>query len=157
LQHFSPSDDRILPVLHKAGELGVPVVFDVFPQGPGLIKEILPLNYDWIAKTVPKTKIILAHSGGSRILDALLVAKANSNVYLDLSYSLLYYQGSSVLGDFLFAVKKIGAQRVIYGSDYPEVGIVESFEKVGEILDGLFIHEREWVFGKTISSLLNLE
>lgn len=157
LQEFSPNDSRIVPVIKRAGELGIPIVFDAFPQGPGLIEDILPLNYDRLAKEVPKARIILAHSGGSRVLDALIVAKANANIYLDISYSMLYYQGSSVAKDFIFAIKKIGVERVIYGSDFPELGIRESFEAVDGMLSDLSDKEREWVFGRTILTMLNFE
>lgn len=157
LQGFSPKDSRILPVIRKAGEFDIPIVFDVFPQGPGLITDVLPLNYDRLAKEAPSTKIILAHSGGSRVLDALMVAKANANIYLDVSYSMDYYKGSSVAKDFIFAIKKLGVDRVIYGSDYPEFGIRESFEVVDGMLGELSDKEKEWVFGKTIITMLNLE
>lgn len=156
LQNFPPNDSRIIPIIEKAGELDIPIVFDTFPQGPGLIENVLPLNYDRLAKEAPNTKIILAHSGGSRVLDALMVAKANENIYLDISYSMHYYQGSSVIKDFIFAIKKLGADRVIYGSDYPELGIRDSFEVVEEMLIDLSDKEKEWVFGNTISTMLNL-
>jgi len=79
-----------------------------------------------IASKVSKTPIILLHSGGARCLEAMLLAEATRNVYLETSYTLPYYIGSSIERDLAFTYKKIGVDRVLYGSDFPYVGFDES-------------------------------
>jgi len=58
-------------------------------------------------------------------LEAYLLADACPNVYLETSFTLPYYLGSSVEQDLAFAYKKID-ERVIYGSDFPYVGLDKS-------------------------------
>ncbi|MBM9501963.1 amidohydrolase family protein [Leptospira sp. 201903071] len=73
----------------------------------------------YVADRIRKTPIVIVHSGGKRILDAALLALSNSNVWLDTSFSLPFYIGSSVESDFAFAYKKIGCERIVFGSDNP--------------------------------------
>ena len=82
--------------------------------------------------------VILLHSGGLRALEAMLLAQEKSHVYLETSFSLHFYKGSTIEKDILFAYKKLGPGKLIYASDYPYVGLEESlstaaagFEKCG--------------------------
>jgi predicted TIM-barrel fold metal-dependent hydrolase len=73
----------------------------------------------YIADRVTKVPIVLIHCGGKRIMDAMLLAADKSNVFLDTSFSLPYYLGSSVEMDMAFAFKRLGTNKVVYGSDFP--------------------------------------
>lgn len=73
----------------------------------------------YLAENITKAPIILLHSGGARVFDAMLIADLCPNVYLETSLSLDYFSSSSVIHDFAFAYKKIGLHRVLYASDYP--------------------------------------
>ena len=70
--------------------------------------------------------IVLLHSGGLRVMEAMLLAEEKSNIYLETSFSLPYYEGSTVEEDIVFVYKKLGASRLIYGSDYPYVSLEDS-------------------------------
>jgi predicted TIM-barrel fold metal-dependent hydrolase len=72
-----------------------------------------------VADFISKVPVVIVHSGGYRILEAFLLAAAKPNVWLDTSFSLPYYIGSSIEQDFAFAYKKMNAQRVVFGTDYP--------------------------------------
>lgn len=73
--------------------------------------------------------IVLSHFGGARVLDAMLVAADAPQLYLETSFSLPYYVGSTVETDLAFAIRKLGAERWLYGSDAPFVGLDEA-EKI---------------------------
>ena len=73
----------------------------------------------FLLRKVNITPIILLHSGGSRVLEAMLLADHNKNIYLETSLSIHFYNGSSIKKDFAFAYKKIGLDRVLYASDFP--------------------------------------
>lgn len=79
-----------------------------------------------IADSVTAAPVILLHSGGIRVLEAMLLAAEKKNVMLETSFSLPYLVGSSVEQDFAFAYRKIGCERIIYGSDYPYVPLERS-------------------------------
>lgn len=88
-----------------------------------------------IAAQVQHAPIVLLHSGGARCIEALLLADAADNVYLETSFSLPYYLGSSIERDLAFAYRKLGDERVIYGSDFPYVGLEESRDKTLRFLE----------------------
>lgn len=73
----------------------------------------------FIADLITDTPIIIVHSGGKRILDMMALALDKANVWLDTSFSLPFYIGSSLETDFAFAYKKIGTDRIVFGSDHP--------------------------------------
>lgn len=70
--------------------------------------------------------VVLLHAGGARVLDAMLIADALPNVFLETSFSLPYWVGSSVEQDFAFAMRKLGTERWLFGSDTPFVPFSEA-------------------------------
>lgn len=80
----------------------------------------------FIADLISEVPIIIIHSGGLRIKEAMLLAFDKQNVYLDSSFSLPFYLGSSLEQDYAFAYKKIGTNRVVYGSDIPYLNSKEA-------------------------------
>lgn len=75
----------------------------------------------YIANAINKTQIVIVHSGGCNIINAMLLALDKKNVWLDTSFSLTYYLGSSIEIDFAFAYRKMDFKRVIFGSDHPYI------------------------------------
>lgn len=73
----------------------------------------------FIADMITEVPVVIIHSGGYRIMEAMLLAADKKNVWLDTSFSLPFYIGSSLEKDYAFAYKKLGTHRVVYGSDYP--------------------------------------
>ena len=70
--------------------------------------------------------IILLHSGGLRVFEAMLLAEEHPHVFLETSFSLDYYRGSTVEEDLRWVYRKLGPQRLLYGSDHPYVGLANS-------------------------------
>ena len=82
-----------------------------------------------------------------------MVAKANANVVLDVSLTLRYFPGTSAERDLAFACRRLPAGRVIYGSDFPNIGIDESLQTAREVLTGLSEEQRAALFGGTARRL----
>jgi uncharacterized protein len=72
--------------------------------------------------------IILLHSGGMRILEAMLLADEKSHVYLETSFSLPFYIGSSIEQDIIYAYSKLGSNKLLYGSDHPYIDLQISID-----------------------------
>lgn len=87
--------------------------------------------------------IILNHGGGPRIFDAMSIVLEYENIFLDLSFSLKYWWGSSVISDYAFALKKLQSKRCFYGSDYPYVGFGESLEYLSNFIKQYGFSEEE--------------
>ena len=100
----------------------------------------------------------MAHFGGYKLWDALFVAKAHPNIFVDLSYTLLYFRGSSLEKDLGFAIKKLGSHRCIYGSDHPEMKIDKTLVASLEVLNSYKLSSKDMdnILGGTISSLISM-
>lgn len=78
-----------------------------------------------LARTV-RTPVVALHGGGPRVLDLLGAALELPHIVLDTSFSIPYWEGSSVETDYAFAIRKLGAGRWLYGSDHPYISIAEA-------------------------------
>jgi predicted TIM-barrel fold metal-dependent hydrolase len=103
---------------------------------------------------VVNSPILLAHGGGPRIIDAVASADTFPNVYLDTSFSLGYWDQSSVIDDYAFGYRKLGADRWLWGSDRPYVEQSKSFERASDFLDEYKLTDRNMFFGKTAMDLI---
>ena len=134
LQQFDVSSKLVVNLCNKAADLGVPVLIDAFPDGTYLMNGFNPIDYALLAKRCDMTKFIWAHMGGHYVIDFMMLAKRLSNVWMDTSYSLLYYRGSSKVDDFTYAMKSMRFNRILYGSDYPDRPLKETLHESIEIL-----------------------
>jgi predicted TIM-barrel fold metal-dependent hydrolase len=120
LQRYSFTDTRTTELVRLAGELHIPVLIDAFPDGDWIQQGFSAPDFAAVAQACPKSRIIVGHMGGHKVLDFLMLAKRYPNLFFDLSYSLLYYRGSSVPQDIVYAIRSLKGQRIFYGSDYPD-------------------------------------
>ena len=67
---------------------------------------------------IPQNKIILMHGGGPNLLKFYEKFRFLNNVFLDLSYTLVQYQRTTLEKDIIFLMKKFD-KRIIVGCDYP--------------------------------------
>ena len=119
-QYISLRDKRLSLVFELCQKHNLCVMIDSFPQNSKIpLEEIAPYEIDKIAKKYPDLKIIIAHMGANKVMDALFVCKANKNVYLESSIILSYFAGSSVILDAEYVFRHLD-QKIIFGSDFPE-------------------------------------
>ncbi len=135
-QGFTPSHPMVAEILELAGELGAPVVFD---NGK---RESPNLEIAKVAERVPEAKVILAHIRGEHVLEAC----ESSGVYLGTV--------KAPPERVEEAVERLGAERVIAGSDAPYASMryemVEKFEQ----LDTLSSRDRRLILGENMLGLL---
>lgn len=143
LQGFEVDDERTVRLVQKAGEMNVPVIIDAFPDGSHLMHGFSPIKYASLAQRCSKTRIIWAHMGGHHVIDFMMLAKRLSNVYFDFSYSLLYYQNSSVPKDMVYAMRSMRFKRIFYGSDYPDRTVSASLDGTLDYLSSQGLDKEE--------------
>ena len=120
LHNYKVDDADCIHIIQQAGDLGLPVLIDCFPDGKNLALGNVPAIFSRIAEQCPQTRIAIGHAGGHHILDALMVAKDYPNVFLDLSFTILYYQKALLSSTIYFALNSIKYERVFWGTDYPD-------------------------------------
>lgn len=138
------------PVLDLAGRLGVPCLVRLAGRF-GLAESL--------AKRFPNTKLIIAHFGqylcvNDRLLARFIeLAEACPNVYLDIS-------GVVLLAKITEAVQRIGAERVIWGTDgpleHPDTAGFAALELAKVKALHLDPADERMVLGGSISALLGI-
>jgi predicted TIM-barrel fold metal-dependent hydrolase len=148
-------------VIEIAAARGVPLVFHATdPQAGAAAGPPTPLGeFVRMAGDFPKATFILAHWGGGLAFRQALAGEGPlpANLYFDTAASPLLYGP----GVFREAIAKIGAERILYGSDYPLILHPRESRKADfrrflqEILDaGLSEAERTAILGSNIRRLL---
>jgi predicted TIM-barrel fold metal-dependent hydrolase len=158
IQGYRPDDDSCVAVVRRAGELGMPVLIDCFPDGDWLMAGLNLSQYAVLARQAPDSKVIVAHAGGHHCLDLLMLAKRVKNLWFDVSYSLLYYT-NPVLDALFYAMKSIRYERVLFGTDYPDRPLNTSVERSLDLFDqfGVDANAREKILWKNAVELLQLQ
>ncbi|EMI20550.1 amidohydrolase 2 [Rhodopirellula maiorica SM1] len=136
VQQITDADHpRIQELSKRAQQNGLSILIDTSFGGPDMYRcDNLKLSIA-ICNVVDRSPVILLHSGGARVLEAMLLAETYPNVYLDTSFSLNYYEHSSVEKDMAFAYRKIGTHRVLYGSDQPYVSSQEAHAATSRFIE----------------------
>jgi uncharacterized protein len=118
---------KVMELSKVAVDLNMPIFIDTSYGSSGMYRYDNLRLAAFLLKEITEVPVVLLHSGGSRVLEAFLLADACPNVFLETSFSLPYYIGSSVEQDMAFAYKKV-SEKVIYGSDFPYVDMTNSIE-----------------------------
>ena len=156
-QGVTVEDSVVAETLAWAAGRDVPVLFDVFPFGPSLGNDATyPLAYHRTAQQIPGLRMVLAHAGGYRLMEAFLVAKSNPGAHLDISFTPVYFKGSSLADDCRFLCARLPPGRVLYGSDFPYVPFADSLEAAGRLLTGLDENVRREVMGEAAARLFGI-
>jgi predicted TIM-barrel fold metal-dependent hydrolase len=167
IQAFCLTDPHHIPLFQSIAQFDLPVLIDCISQPSTVpLGDNLPFEVDRLLRCVPGLKVILAHMGGHRVLDAYCVALSHPNVYLDLAWVLHLYHGSSVEQDIKFVVSKLAPLgRIIFGSDFPifdrtnTLPISVSKDMCLHMFEEIGLDEQATsdAMGGTISRLLGLE
>ena len=109
-----------------------------------------PERFASLAASFPDLKLVLAHLGGLRMWDAVRrhLLPAGGNVFFDTAYVSFYMEQKEMrelIGD-------MGAERVIFGSDYPWEMPGRAAEIIRDL--GLSQAEEDAIFFKNAAELL---
>lgn len=129
------ADPDALPLVRRAGELGLPVFLDAFgpadPPQPGRFLEL--------ALDAPDTQFVLGHAMGPRAVDLAfqpLLEKYSfwrRNIWLDLSSAAVVWADSPYADHFVWVCRQVGTDRLLFGSNFPLHGVVQSVDAVATL------------------------
>ncbi len=159
---FFPEDERMLPVYERAMKLGVNIMTHCGPNVENFFKEpqeikerqfAEPKSWIPVLQRFPKLKLVLAHFAGSThyYKDALEIMETFPHVYTDCSMVL----NKLTPKDATSFIKKIGVDRVMFGTDYPGHDVPHEIELVKAL--GLSEEEKEMVLSKNAVRLFGLD
>ena len=120
-QRFDVADPAVEAVVRRAAERELPVLFDAY--SPWDANQ--PGKFVNLAMAVPESRLILAHAHGPGFPQLLfydILARYpwwQRNVWVDISVTGLMLAGGPFAEQFAWVLRKMGVDRVIFGSDYP--------------------------------------
>ena len=120
-----------------------------------------PLDVSKLAAEFPAARFIIPHFGAGLLREALLLADAHRNVYLDTSSSngWMKYEGLDLVTVFRRALAVVGHERLLFGSDssfFPRGWVADVFNAQVAALQEIGVsHEQAAaIFGGNLRALL---
>jgi hypothetical protein len=120
-QRFDVADAAVTTVVRRATECGMPVLFDAY--SPWDTNQ--PGKFVSLATALPESRLILAHAHGPGFPQLLIYdvfaryPEWRRNVWVDISVTAAMLAGSPFAEQFAWVLRKVGVDRVVFGSDYP--------------------------------------
>jgi uncharacterized protein len=120
-QEFDVAGPSVATVVRKATECGLPVLFDAY--SPWDANQ--PGKFVNLATEVPGARLILAHAHGPGFPQLLFYDILRRypgwrrNVWIDISVTGPLLAGGPFAEQFTWVLRKVGTDRVVFGSDYP--------------------------------------
>jgi len=139
------SEEITYPIAKAITKLRVPIL--IHTGDPDTYGFAQPTLVGDLADAFPNLTLIIGHMGKRLYEDAILVARWFDNIILETSFR--------SPREIARAVRRIGADRVVYGSDMP-FGIPE-IEIMKIHLCDISSTEKEMILGGNIARILNLE
>lgn len=119
LNGYDPLDPKCVAVLEAAGDHGLVIYLDTLFRRRGLATTNAADTVDYLANACPDTRILLLHAAGPSMLDLFEIVRANPNLMLDFSFTIMRYAGSRVDDDMRYFFRTTDRLSTI-GSDFPE-------------------------------------
>lgn len=101
----------------------------------------------------PRARIILIHGGGSELLKYSELARFNDNILIDLSLTIMKYEGSSIDDDIVFLFNKFD-QKICIGSDHPEWSYSQINSRLSTFLAGVDSDKAENILQNNIENFM---
>ena len=107
-------------------------------------------------KAAPNARVVLLHGGDVQVLRYAELARFNPNLILDLSMTIMKYEGSSLDADLHFLLRHFD-RRICIGSDHPEYGHAELRARFEELGRGIGGEKAENIAFRNIATFLGCE
>jgi uncharacterized protein len=156
-QRFDVADPAVKKVVGRASELGLPVLFDAY--SPWDANQ--PGKFVDLALALPAARLILAHAHGPSFSQLLIYdvfaryPEWGRNVWIDISVTAVMLAGGPFAGQFAWVLRKVGVDRVVFGSDYPIDEPLTAIRAVVEL--GFTDEEQAAIFYDNANALLKGE
>ncbi|SES78595.1 amidohydrolase family protein [[Clostridium] polysaccharolyticum] len=136
-------EKKLIVSIHAGKDEGLPEVVHCPP------KRALIMIQE-VQKRASTDKLILAHTGGFAMWDAVEKYLAGQNLYMDISFSRKEISKEQMVR----IIQNHGADRILFGSDSPWDGQKETLEYVRSL--GITEEEKKCILGENAKTLLDL-
>lgn len=147
INNYMIDSNLVDPVLELACTKSLPVLIhseqDEFSH---------PRMIGTIAERYPEIKIIIAHMGGDAWLESIEMAKKYKNIFMD----------TSGVSDEIYiipsAIEIAGANRIVWGTDAPDLNIAVELAKITtlDLYSIISQKQKDLILGENIAGILNM-
>jgi len=157
IQNFTMDDQNVTPIIKKAADLKIPILIDGWIRPIDVDHQNMLSSIYAIAREIPRVNIILAHLGGFNFKDITRIAD-QKNIYFDLSFILNDFNKNILYEEIIPILTELGASRLIYGSDHPEINMRTYYKLTLSLLKKIGFNSENLndIFNENISQLLDL-
>jgi predicted TIM-barrel fold metal-dependent hydrolase len=156
-QDFDVADPVVAQVVRRATDHDLPVLFDAYSPWDSN----QPGKFVNLATAMPDSRLILAHAHGPGFPQLLfydILARYpgwRRNVWIDISVTSPMLAGSPFAEQFTWVLRRVGTDRVVFGSDYPVDDPAAAIAAVAEL--GFTDEEQAAILHDNAAGLLNDE
>ncbi len=157
VQRLSPSASALWPVYELCDELGLPVLFHSGFLWRGEWNALgRPSAFADVVEAFPRLRVVLAHLGRGYVDEAVALAERFPQVLFDTAAVVTAADVPWRLedGEAVSLIRRLGIERVCFGSDYPWFDPVADARRLAE-LSGLTTGERAAILGDNARRLLD--
>ena len=157
LNRYDPLDPRCLAVLEELAswERPLPIWLDTlfYFRGAQLQKPPVDSIHQLVGQ-FPALQFVLLHGGGTWMMHVAEAIRDCPNAFMDISYTLQRYASTSIVSDLRYVLSSLD-QRVIFGSDFPEIGIPTALETFRRVAEGIPAEKCTNVLGRNLHKILD--
>lgn len=131
MQRFFPDAPSSFEVYDECERLGLPIIFHAGRSGiePEFMRKYaLIRRWEKPVREFPNVQFVLGHAGARDVDDAIELARRSDNVWLEITG-----QGVTKLAEI---VREVGADKIVFGSDWPFYPLAATLAKVLLVTDG---------------------
>jgi len=136
LSGFDPMGSPCVRAIRSAAASGLVVFLDtLFRQHAHATSHPADI-IDRLAHECAGARIVLLHGGGAALLQLAEVVRLHPSLVLDLSFTIVHYAGSALDADMRWVMGALD-ERVVIGSDMPEITPADAFARAEQLANGL--------------------
>jgi predicted TIM-barrel fold metal-dependent hydrolase len=139
LNGYDPLDEKCIAALDAAAGHNLVVLLDTLFRRRGLSTTNAADTIDYLANACPDTRMLLLHAAGPQMMELFEIVRANSNLMMDFSFTIMRYAGSRLDQDMRYLFQTCD-QLVTIGSDFPEYPPAMILERFRCLSEGLEQH-----------------
>jgi len=159
LNRYDPLNPHCLEALDAVASLesSVPIWLDTlfYFRGGQLRKPVVDTIHELVGR-FPSLQFLLLHGGGSWILQVAEAIRDCPNAFLDVSFTMTRYRTSSIAADIRYILENFD-QRVVFGSDFPEVSVGNALETFRELATAISSKKCANILGGNLRKILGME
>lgn len=154
---LSLDDDKMNATFHACAKANMPLLLcTYFYDRASCMQNNTFDNLLKLLKRQPDTRVILVHGGAVELLKYMELVRFNQNLLLDLSLTIMKYEGSSIDLDIRFMFHHFD-RRICIGTDHPEYSPAALEHRFSFFSKGLSEEKKQNIAYANIANFLGIK